>query len=302
MLEIGKWQSLTVVRRKDFGIYLGEDQNAEETVLLPRKQVPESLKIGDTIDVFLYRDSMDRKIATVHQPKLVAGEIAKLKVVSVGAIGAFMDCGLERDVLLPFKEQTTRVSVGEEYPVYMYVDKSERLCVTMYLYPHLHLDPPYQKGDPFVGTVYEYKEHMGAFVAVENRYSGLIPKSELFQRIRVGDVVQGRVLNVREDGKMDLSIRRLAYQQMDIDGDKILENIRQRGGVLPFTDKASPDIIRAEFEMSKNEFKRAVGGLLKKGLIEITGTQIRICETSVKESLPIRNEIKKKTEKRRKEL
>lgn len=275
MIEVGKWQTLKIIRSKDFGVYLGEQEDSEEDVLLPRKQVPEDLKTGDEIEVFIYRDSQDRKIATVNHPKLTVGEIGSLKVVSVSSIGAFMDCGLERDVLLPFKEQTTQVSVGEEYPVYMYVDKSERLCVTMRLYSHLDIQPPYAKDDAFRGVVYEYKDHMGAFVIVDGQYSGLIPKNEIFHRIQVGDKVEGRVLNVREDGKMDLSVRRPAHLQMDVDRDIILQRLEELNGVLPFTDKASPERIRQEFSMSKNEFKRAIGRLLKEGQVEITEQEIR---------------------------
>lgn len=275
MIEVGKWQTLKMIRSKDFGVYLGEQEGSEEDILLPRKQVPKDLKTGDEIEVFIYRDSQDRKIATVNHPKLTVGEIGSLKVVSVSSIGAFMDCGLERDVLLPFKEQTTQVSVGEEYPVYMYVDKSERLCVTMRLYSHLDIRPPYEKDDAFRGVVYEYKDHMGAFVIVDGRYSGLIPKNEIFHRIQVGDKVEGRVLNVREDGKMDLSVRRPAHLQMDVDRDIILHRLEELNGVLPFTDKASPERIRQEFSMSKNEFKRAIGRMLKEGQVEITEQEIR---------------------------
>lgn len=274
MIEIGKWQILTVVRKKEFGIYLGEQEDSEETVLLPQKQVEPTIKVGDKIKVFLYRDSEDRKIATVNPPYITAGEIAKLKVVSVEKIGAFMDCGLERDVLLPFKEQTGTVEIGKEYLVYMYVDKSNRLCVTMRLYSHLRTDPPYKKDDFFRGTVYECKPNLGAFVAVEDQYSGLIPNRELYQELKIGDVVEGRVMSVREDGKMDLSIRRPAYLQIDTDSKIILERI-EKNGELPFTDKAEPERIRAEFGMSKSEFKRAVGRLLKEGEIEITEQTIR---------------------------
>lgn len=275
MIEVGKWQTLRMLRSKEFGIYLGEAGKEEESVLLPKKQVPKDLRIGDEINVFIYRDSQDRKIATVNRPKLTVGEIGKLKVVSVSSIGAFMDCGLERDILLPFKEQTTKVAVGREYLVYMYLDKSERLCVTMRLYSHLNHQPPYEKNDFFKGTVYEWKDHMGAFVAVDDRYSGLIPKSEIYHPIHVGDVVEGRILNVREDGKMDLSIRRPAYLQMDVDSDVILKRLEACNGTLPFTDKASPELIKQEFGMSKNEFKRAVGRLLKEGKIEITAETIQ---------------------------
>lgn len=274
MIEVGKYLNLKVLRMKEFGVYLGEDDE-EEAVLLPKKQVPEHTEIGDTIEVFVYRDSQDRKIATTNRPCLTVGEIGVLKVVSVAGIGAFMDCGLERDVLLPFKEQTTKVAEGKSYPVYMYVDKSDRLCVTMRLYQHLDLDSPYKKNDTIHGIVYEYKDHMGAFVLVEGRYSGLIPKKELYRQVFVGEEIEGRIMNVREDGKLDVSLRKVAYVQMNEDAEQIESRIDELGGLLPFTDKASPEKIKAEFGMSKNEFKRAIGHLLKSGRIEITDQGIK---------------------------
>ncbi len=273
MIEVGKYLNLKVLRMKDFGVYLGEEDE-EEAVLLPRKQVPEHTKVGDTIEVFVYRDSQDRKIATTNRPYLTVGEIGVLKVVSVAGIGAFMDCGLERDILLPFKEQTTRVAEGESYPVYMYVDKSDRLCVTMRLYQHLDMNSPYKKNDMVHGIVYEYKDHMGAFILVEGKYSGLVPKKELYQKVSVGEEIEGRIMNVREDGKLDISLRKVAYVQMNEDAEQIEQRMDELGGVLPFTDKASPEKIKAEFGMSKNEFKRAVGHLLKAGKIEITDQEI----------------------------
>lgn len=276
MIEVGKIQTLSVIRSKDFGIYLGEKDQPGETVLLPRKQVPDGLKAGGEIEVFIYRDSEDRLIATVNRPYITAGEIGVLTCVSVSRIGAFMSCGLERDVLLPYKEQTTKVEEGREYPVYMYVDKSGRLCLTMRLYSHLSLQSPYQANDSFQGMIYEYKENMGAFVVVDGQYSGLIANRELFRKVHVGDRIEGRVLKVREDGRLDLSMRRPAYLQMDEDSEIIFRRIQELGGSLPFTDKASPDVIRAEFGMSKNEFKRAVGRLLKEGRIQIQEDCIRM--------------------------
>lgn len=274
MIEVGKYQELKILRAKEFGVYLGAEDE-EEQVLLPMKQVPENAQTGDTLRVFVYRDSQDRKIATMKHPYLTVGEIGSLKVVSTTGMGAFMDCGLERDVLLPFKEQTTKVKEGEAYPVYMYVDKSGRLCVTMHLYHHLDMEPPYKKNDSIQGIIYEYKEHMGAFVLVEGRYSGLIPGKELYQKVAVGEMVEGRVLSVREDGKLNISLRKEAYMQIDEDVKKIEERLEVLDGVLPFTDKASPEKIKEEFGMSKNEFKRAVGHLLKAGKIEILSDEIR---------------------------
>lgn len=278
MIEIGKWQTLKVIRSKDFGVYLAEEQGADDAVLLPRKQVPDDLKAGGEIRVFVYLDSSDRPIATVHEPLITVGEIAKLKVESVGNIGAFMNWGLEKDILMPFKEMVGKVREGQEYLVYMYMDKSNRPCVSMRLYDHLATDSPYKKGDNVEGYVYQLSEKFGAFVAVNNRYQGLVPKQELHQKLRIGDVVSLRVSEVREDGKLNLSMQKLSYQQMEEDSEMVYEAILAFDGVLPFTDKASPAVIEREMGLSKNAFKRAVGRLLKEGKIEIREKSIVIID------------------------
>lgn len=269
MVEIGKWQTLQVVRSKDFGIYLAEHEGDDDAVLLPRKQVPEGLKAGGGIRVFVYLDSKDRPIATTNEPLITLGEIKRLKCANVSKIGAFMDWGLEKDILLPFKEMTGKVKEGREYPVYMYKDKSSRLCVSMKLYDHLSSDSPYKKGDSVQGYIYEINEKMGAFVAVEDKYQGLIPKQELHKRVGVGDTMTMRVTEVREDGKLNLSISKLSYQQMEEDSEMVYQIILSFDGVLPFNDKASPELIERELGLSKAAFKRAVGRLLKEGRIEI---------------------------------
>lgn len=269
MIEIGKWQTLQVVRSKDFGIYLAENQGDDDAVLLPRKQVPEGLKAGGSIRVFVYLDSSDRPIATVNQPLITLGEIRRLKCAGVSKIGAFMDWGLEKDILLPFKEMQGKVREGREYLVYMYMDKSSRLCVSMKLYNHLSSDSSHKKGDSVQGYIYEINEKMGAFVAVEDKYQGLIPKQELHKRVNVGDTMTMRVTEVRDDGKLNLSISQLAYQQMEEDSEMVYEAILSFDGVLPFNDKASPELIERELGLSKAAFKRAVGRLLKEGRIEI---------------------------------
>ncbi len=270
MIEIGKRQLLEVVRKKEFGVYLGEKAGADQAVLLPRKQVPEGTETGDKLDVFIYKDSSDRLIATTAQARLQVGETAVLKVKEVGKIGAFLDMGLEKDLLLPFKEQTHRVRAGEECLVALYVDKSMRLAATMKVYPYMSNESPYKKDDKVTGTVYEINENLGAFVAVDNKYYGLIPDKELYGDIHEGDQVEARVLKVREDGKLDLSPREKAYVQMDADSKLVLKVIDEYEGVLPFNDKVSPEIIKREFHLSKNAFKRAVGRLLKEGKIKIT--------------------------------
>ena len=278
MIEIGKWQTLKVIRSKDFGVYLAEDKGADDAILLPRKQVPDDLKAGGEIRVFVYLDSSDRPIATVNEPLITLGEIAKLKVQSVGNIGAFMDWGLEKDILMPFKEMVGKVKEGKEYLVYMYMDKSNRPCVSMRLYDHLATDAPYKKGDTVEGYVYQLSEKFGAFVAVDNKYQGLVPKQELRQKLRIGDVISLRVSEVREDGKLNLSLQKLSYQQMEEDSEMVYQAILAFDGVLPFTDKASPAVIEREMGLSKNAFKRAVGRLLKEGRIEIREKSIAIID------------------------
>ncbi|MBR1598026.1 MAG: S1 RNA-binding domain-containing protein [Lachnospiraceae bacterium] len=269
MVEIGKWQTLQVVRSKDFGIYLAQHEGDDDAVLLPRKQVPEGLKAGGSIEVFVYLDSKDRPIATTNTPLITIGEIKRLKCADVSKIGAFMDWGLEKDILLPFKEMTGKVKEGREYLVYMYMDKSSRPCVSMKLYDHLSSDSTYKKGDSVQGYIYEISDRMGAFVAVDDKYQGLIPKQDLHKRVNVGDTMTMRVTEVREDGKLNLSISKLSYQQMEEDSEMVYQAILSFDGVLPFNDKASPELIERELGLSKAAFKRAVGRLLKEGRIEI---------------------------------
>lgn len=275
MIRLGEVQVLQIVKKVEFGVYLGEEAGAEERVLLPKKQVPEQAQVGDEIQVFIYRDSKDRLIATVHIPKLTLHRVARVRVAQAGRIGAFLDWGLEKELLLPFKEQTRRVSAGDECLVALYIDKSNRLCATMNVYPYLSSDSPYQKDDRVRGTVYEISRNFGAFVAVDDTYSGLIPQKELYGSVQVGDEIEVRVTEVKADGKLNLSIREKAYLQMEKDAQKVLDIIDSFDGALPFTDKASPEVIRRETQMSKNEFKRAVGHLLKEGRIQITERAIR---------------------------
>lgn len=277
MFQLGRKQELFVVKMVDFGVYLGEEVNAgmDDRVLLPKKQVPENIQPGDKIEVFLYKDSKDRIIATTKMPKLMVGEVGLLTVSQVTKIGAFLNWGLEKDILLPYKEQTKKVFEGEEVLVALYIDKSKRLAATMNVYEYLDTDSEYQKDDMVTGTVYQMSEEYGAFVAVDNHYSALIPKREIFGEVRVGDAVKARVTSIKSDGKLDLSIREKAYIQIEKDAQKILAIIDSFDGVLPFTDRANPEVIRRETQMSKNEFKRAIGNLLKKGKIEIKENCIR---------------------------
>lgn len=277
MIRLGEIQQLKVVKKVDFGIYLADpdETSKEEKILLPAKQVPEGTEIGDMLEIFAYKDSKDRLIATTRRPKLVLGEVGVLTVAQVGKIGAFLDWGLEKELLLPFKEQTKKVKEGENVLAAVYIDKSSRLCATMNVYKFLELDSPYKKEDKVTGCVYQISEEFGAFVAVDNRYSALISKKELYGDVKIGDEIHARVTGVKEDGKLDLSIREKAYIQMGMDAEKVMDIIESFDGVLPFNDKARPETIKRETGMSKNEFKRAVGNLLKAGKIEITEKCIR---------------------------
>lgn len=277
MFNLATSQTLFVEKAVEFGVYLVPEElkdkkvpASNEHVLLPKKQVPADIKPGDPIEVFIYLDSSDRMIATTVTPKLSLHHVGRLTVKEVGRVGAFLDWGLEKDLLLPFAEQTRRVEPGDEVLVAIYLDKSSRICSTMNVYPYLSSNSPYKKDDKVTGTVYESSDNYGLFVAIDDRYQGLIPKKELFGHVEIGQTIEARVINVREDGKINLSIRDKAYLQIEKNAAAVLELIKSYNGVLPFSEKANPEVITRETGMSKNEFKKAIGSLYKARLIEIT--------------------------------
>lgn len=271
MIELGKKQALMVVKKTEFGVYLG---NSEEKVLLPAKFAGDDVEIGDAISVFVYRDSMDRLIATTNEPLITLGEVKSLKVKQITKIGAFLDWGLEKDLLLPFKEQTVNVAEGKKYPVALYIDKSNRLCATMKIYKYLKTTGQYSTGDIVCGTAYEKIDKFGMFVAIDDMYQGLIPNKALYGKVSVGDEIKATVSRVHEDGKIELALRAPAYLQIDEDSDAIYDAVIRNGGSIPFNDKSDPELIRQEFNMSKAAFKRACGHLLKAGKIQITDNGI----------------------------
>ena len=277
---IGQTQALILKREADFGVYLGfSDEEGE--ILLPKKQVPENAKIGDILTVFIYKDSEDRLIATVNEPLVKAGEMARLTVKAVTRIGAFLDWGLEKDLFLPYKEMEGEVRVGDRIVVYVYPDKSKRLSASMKIYDRLKAvhHGEFLQDESFHGIVYRVNRDIGVFVAVEQGpdfYFGLIPKQQVFKTYRPGDDVTGRVVRVRDDGKLDLSAREKDYKQIDSDSEAILEKIIEFGGTLPFSDNASPEIIKRELGMSKNGFKKALGHLYKLGKIAIDENEVRL--------------------------
>ncbi len=266
---LGKVSRLYVMQKSKNGVYLGSYEYPELKVLLPNNQVPKDVERGDILSAFLYKDSEDRLIATVTKPYVMLGDVAKLRVTDVTNIGAFLDWGLAKDLFLPFKEQTHRVKKGEEVLAALYIDKSGRLCATMKVYDYLDCPGGYEVNAHVKGRVYEIVDSFGAFVAVEDRYSALIPHNEMNRELHVGDVVEARIKEIREDGKLTLSLQEKLPVQMGKDAEKIIKRLSEAGGFLPFHDKTSPEIIRREFGMSKAAFKRAIGRLMKERKIKI---------------------------------
>ncbi len=276
MIELGKYQTLEIVKKTDFGYYLGEPgSDSQHRILLPQKEAPEGAKTGDRLEVFIYKDSEDREIATTVKVPLTIGSLAVLRVKEISKIGAFLDWGLMKDLLLPYKEQTGQVEEGDQILVSLYVDKSSRLCATMKVYDFLSLHSPYKKNDMVEGIIYEIIDSFGAFVAIDHKYSAMIPNNELFKKLRIGERVEARVISVREDGKLTLSLRERSYIQMDTDSAMIMDKLKTAGGFLPFSDSSDAEKIKDEFHISKNAFKRAIGRLYKAGAISITEDGIR---------------------------
>ena len=282
MILLGRMQTLCVVKKTDFGVYLADQEINKDTTLIPDKKevvdVPsillpkaqaKNLTTGDQVEVFVYKDSEDRPIATTAKPLLTMGNIARLTVKEVTGIGAFLDWGLAKDLFLPFKEQTFRVQKGDSVLVSLYIDKSSRLCATAKVYHSLAADSPYKCDDQVTGTVYELIDAFGAYVAVDDRYSALIPKKELFTSLKPGEKISARVTKVQPDGRLVLSIREKSYLQMDTDCSLVYDALVKAGGFLPYHDKTSPDLIKAKFGLSKNAFKRAIGHLQKEGKLII---------------------------------
>ena len=282
MIKLGEMQELTVAQKKDFGVYLksSDNEKSEDKVLLPIKQVPADIEIGDKINVFIYRDSDDKIIATVKRPKLVMGEIAYLKVVQITRIGAFMNWGLEKDLFLPFKEQIGEIKLNGEYLVGLYIDKSDRLCATMNLFKVLRTDSPYKVNDNVKGTVFSLKRGLGATVAVDGKYLGLIHEGEILKPLRPGDVVEVRVSHIKEDGKLDLSLKDAPKLQIDKDGEKILSILIKHKGFLSINVDTDPETINKVLGLSKSSFKKAAGRIMKRKVIEMNRDGIKLLKSN----------------------
>ena len=275
MIKLGEIQKLKIQRFTSVGAYLNEDDAVDEDVLLPKSQIPEGAEIDDEVEVMIYKDSKDRIIATTNRAKLTVGEMGHLMVVSQSKIGSFLDWGLEKDLFLPFSETVGAVEKGKEYLVAVYLDKSDRLAATMKIKNLLSTDSPYKENDKAKGTIYSINRDIGAFVAIDDKYDGLIPKRELLGAYQVGDSIEVRINKVLDDGKLDLSLRDRGYVQMDQDAKAITTRMKENGGILNLTDNSPPEIIKRELGISKSGFKRAIGRLYKDGIIEITETGIK---------------------------
>jgi len=270
MIETGKIQILKINRITAIGAFLYDGTDSQNVVLLPEKEVPKSARVNDDIEVFVYRDSKDRIISTTRRPKVLLGEFGHLKVADITKVGAFMEWGLEKDLLLPYNEQTTKISKGRDYLVYLYLDKSDRLCATMKIYPLLKVGSDHKIGEWVEGYVYQINPELGAFVAVENLYHGLILMKDADVDIQCGDKVNARISEIRVDGKLILTPNRQAYKEIPKDAILILTKMNENQGLLPYNDHTSPHIIKKELNMSKSSFKRAVGKLLKEKKVRIT--------------------------------
>ena len=269
-MELGKIQTLEIARKKDFGVYLVDvgDYDTKGGVLLPIRQVPKDAQIGDKLEVFLYKDSEDRLIATTKQPKLCVGELAALRVKEVSKIGAFVDIGIDKDILLPFKGMEGSPKPADEVLMALYVDRSDRLALSMRIYKYLQPSQEHKKDDVVKARVYRLRD-VGVMLAVEDKYFGMIPRIENYESYRIGDVIEARVLRVREDGKLDLSHRKKAYLQLGEDAKMIADLLDKKQGRLELGDDSSPEKIKEVLGISKNAFKRAIGNLYKSNKIKI---------------------------------
>ncbi|MBI5739994.1 MAG: GntR family transcriptional regulator [Nitrospirae bacterium] len=275
MMETGKFNRLKVLREVDAGVYLDDEELGE--ILLPRSYVPEGCKTGDTVEVFIYYDSEDRLVATTERPYAMVGEFAFLKVVEVNPVGAFLDWGLPKDLLVPFSEQRHRMEEGKSYIVFIYLDdRTGRIVASPKLNKFLdkHL-LEFQEGQGVELLIYD-QTGMGYKAIINNSGRGVLYKNEVFQTLNKGQRITGFIKKVRADGKIDLRLQKPGYENIDDAAGKIMDKLKARGGFIAVTDKSSPDIIYDLFCMSKKTYKKAAGALYKKRLITIGSNGITL--------------------------
>ena len=275
MIEIGKDNRLKVAREVDFGVYLADDEGNE--VLMPARYVGDDVRVGDMVDVFVYTDSEDRPVATTDIPYAKVGEFAFLQVTAVNRIGAFLDWGLPKDLLVPFSEQNAKMMQGGIYPVYVYLDhESHRVVASARLEKHLgNVYPDYRPGQEVECLVIQHTP-IGYKAIVDNLHWGMLYHNELFTPIEIEQTVRSYVKNVRPDGKIDLTLSSSTGRRVHTLADRIIERVEAAGGFIPMNDKSSPEEIKAEFSCSKKDFKKAIGTLYKGHKINLTDTGITI--------------------------
>lgn len=277
MAEVGRMNRLTVVKELNFGFYLDGGEHGE--ILLPIRYAPEGLRPDDQLDVFIYFDSEDRIIATTEVPYGMVGDFALLEVVSVNAIGAFLDWGLSKDLLVPFREQKQTMKEGRYYIVRIYFDKnSNRIVASAKIDSFLdNLPPDYEEGQQ-VNLMICNETELGYKAIINNLHWGMLYKNEVFQSLERGQKVKGFIKKVREDEKIDLSLVKPGYAKVDDIAEKILDYLRNNHGFMALTDKTSPDIIYSVLGISKKAFKMTIGGLYKKGMVIIEDEGIRLVQ------------------------
>ena len=274
MILLGEFQELEIKRLTTVGAYINEQEPQDEDILLPKKYLTEEMTEGSIVNVFVYKDSEDRFVATTQTPMIKMGEFKKLTVKDVSKNGAYLNWGLEKDLFLPYAEQTRRLYKDDVVMVTIYVDKSRRISSTMNLYRYLNLNPELEVGAWVKGFIYDIKEEMGIFVAIEGNYNGIIPLKEIHDDYEYGQELDLRVVKLRDDGKVLVSPRKAALEAMDEDSAKILSLLEEMDGELALSDKSEPDEIKAILAMSKKAFKRAIGRLYKEQKIMILEDRI----------------------------
>ena len=268
MIQPGIYHTLEVVRESEQGFYLAKDD--EDAVLLPNRYVPTGLKIGDELEVFVYTDSEGRPIATTLTPRLTLHEYALLKVTSVTKFGAFMDWGVAKELLVPFREQERKLKEGEWAVICLfYDDVSERLVGSARVRKFLDNEQIELEEEEQVEVLIYEETELGWKVVVNQRHEGLIYHNEVFQPVQVGDTLQAYVKKVRDDGKLDLQLQPPGYSKVAPNAERILQYLRENEGWLPLTDKSSPEAITELLSMSKKTFKKAIGDLYKKRLVDL---------------------------------
>lgn len=268
MINIGQFNKLKVKKKVDFGYYL-EDKFGDE-VLLPNSNAKGSkVEVGESLEVFVYRDSKDRLISTLKRPLLTVGNIAYLEVVSQSEIGAFVNIGLERDLFIPLKEQAFKLKTGKKYLFYMYIDKTDRLAGTTKIHEYLDIaeEGKYKVDDEVKVIVYDTAENGTLKIAVDREYIGLILPNEHLEYIYPGEEISARIKRVYEDGILGITTRKKRLDAREELSEVILKYLRENGGYMPYNDKSSSEEIKREFNTSKNYFKITLGGLMKKKLI-----------------------------------